>query len=349
MSQLFTRRPLVSIVIPAWNAAKSQDIERCLASCRDQTYRHYEVILVDNGSSDDTGQVAHSIGEDLNLQVVRLDPNRGFAGGSNAGVAVANGKYVLILNVDAELDREYLANGVEAFRSNSRIGAVGGPIFDICGGQRQGTLQGNGYYFGLYTRTTTYRRRNPVDGMQVFSGGSPASFFRRAALDDVRLESGDYYDSTFWCYMEDTDLWFRLILRGWRTMYLKRCVSWHRGGSSVGGGPRIWERPDHVQHLSGRNRLLFLIGTLPRTIALAELPAYCLADALALARCVFRRPASAATFLKARGEAIGRTGYCQRKRRELRSRQSVGTMQLYRQIWAWRLYEYSGVVGRTTA
>src|SRR5689334_20311648 len=105
--------PKVSIVIPAWNSAGY--IEECVRSCAAQTYRNCETIVVDNGSSDRTGEIARDSAGDSAFRLVRLEQNAGFAGGMNAGLKVATGKYIVVLNSDAELDEAYVENAVNAF------------------------------------------------------------------------------------------------------------------------------------------------------------------------------------------------------------------------------------------
>ncbi|HYN86985.1 MAG TPA: glycosyltransferase, partial [Ardenticatenaceae bacterium] len=88
--------PLVSIVIPTWNGL--QHLESCLPSLQAQSYRRHEIIVVDNGSSDATLEwlAAHW----PRVRVVALACNRGFAGGVNAGLAVARGSIIALVNND---------------------------------------------------------------------------------------------------------------------------------------------------------------------------------------------------------------------------------------------------------
>src|SRR5437868_4668092 len=90
------KKPLVSIIILNYNGKKW--LEKCLPSWKKVTYPEVEVIVVNNGSSDDSAEFVKKKFPEVRL--LDIQPNRGFAGGNNYGVKKAKGKYVLILNND---------------------------------------------------------------------------------------------------------------------------------------------------------------------------------------------------------------------------------------------------------
>src|ERR1017187_7352262 len=110
---LICTKNLVSIVIPAYNAAGC--IGKCLESCNTQTYDRLEVIVVENGSTDATFDILSNFKCRWPIQIVRLSPNRGVTGGMNAGIKAANGEFVLLLNADVELDDDFVTAGLMPF------------------------------------------------------------------------------------------------------------------------------------------------------------------------------------------------------------------------------------------
>ena len=113
--------PRVSVVVAAYNAAAT--LGDCLASLEVQSYPDYETIVVDDGSTDATAQVAGLAG----TRVVRVD-HRGLGGARNAGIDAATGEIVAFLDADARADRDWLYHLVECIMRRG-VAAAGGPNF----------------------------------------------------------------------------------------------------------------------------------------------------------------------------------------------------------------------------
>ncbi|MFQ6094413.1 MAG: glycosyltransferase family 2 protein, partial [bacterium] len=111
---------LVSVIIPNWNGARY--LPTCLDSLRRQTYPHFEVIVADNASTDES--VALIERDYPEVILVQLPTNRGFAGAVNAGIRRAQGQIVALLNNDTETDPNWLAEIVRAFAEHPHVGLV---------------------------------------------------------------------------------------------------------------------------------------------------------------------------------------------------------------------------------
>ncbi|MCK5506827.1 MAG: glycosyltransferase family 2 protein, partial [Thermodesulfovibrionia bacterium] len=111
--------PLISIVIPNLNGINY--LPGCLSSIREQTFKEFEVIVVDNGSTD--GSVEFIKAGFPQTLIIENRENRGFAAANNQGIKVAKGEYIATLNNDTEADRDWLANLYNAaVSSNERTG-----------------------------------------------------------------------------------------------------------------------------------------------------------------------------------------------------------------------------------
>src|SRR5215813_13896728 len=97
--------PRVSVIIVNFNGGVL--LRDCLASLATQTFRDFETIVVDNGSSDDS--LALAAGSGCDASVIRLDENTGFARGNNLGIAAAHGELIVTLNNDARVTPDFLA------------------------------------------------------------------------------------------------------------------------------------------------------------------------------------------------------------------------------------------------
>src|SRR5262249_18347843 len=122
-----TRAPLVSVVIPNWNGQRY--LEACFQALRRATMRHFEVILVANGSPDDS--VVYTMSRFREVRIERRTRNSGFAGAVNAGIRASSGRYVALLNNDTEADPRWLEELVKAMESAPEVGSAASKMLDF--------------------------------------------------------------------------------------------------------------------------------------------------------------------------------------------------------------------------
>ncbi len=125
--RLFLENPLVSIIVPGKNEGKH--IYKLTQSLAEQTYRNYEIIIVDDGSDDQT----HIIGKDLERAglidlFIRNEVRGGKASGANVALRMAKGKYIVHFDADCSFDRDAVEKSLIPFYYDSRIAAVGGNL-----------------------------------------------------------------------------------------------------------------------------------------------------------------------------------------------------------------------------
>jgi GT2 family glycosyltransferase/CDP-glycerol glycerophosphotransferase (TagB/SpsB family)/glycosyltransferase involved in cell wall biosynthesis/ubiquinone/menaquinone biosynthesis C-methylase UbiE len=118
--------PLISIIIPVWN--KVELTKQCLEAIQINTeYSNYEVIIIDNASTDETSDFLKVLGGDV--KIITNDKNLGFAKASNQGAKIANGEYLVFLNNDTIPQKGWLTNLVNTISSSKNIGIVGAKLF----------------------------------------------------------------------------------------------------------------------------------------------------------------------------------------------------------------------------
>jgi GT2 family glycosyltransferase len=226
-----TMAPLVSIIIPNWNGR--HHLEACLSSLRSQRYTDFEVILVDNDSSD--GSQEFVLEKFPEVRLVELDSNQGFTGGCNAGVEVALGTFIVLLNNDTEADSNWLSSLVDAFGRNSDVGILASRImlFD-----RRDHFHSAGDFYsvdGIPGNRGVWQENVDQYGEEeeVFSACGAAAAYRRSMIDEIGFLDDDFY---FSC--EDVDMGWRAHLTGWRVVYVPDAVIYHKlkatGGSVTG-------------------------------------------------------------------------------------------------------------------
>ena len=220
--------PLVSVVIVAYQSGPT--LARCLAALRAQTFSDFEILLVDNASTDGAPQQAAAA--DPAIRFLRPGANLGFAAGNNLAAREARGRWLVLLNPDAYARPgwlEALVAGtvrhpdVRCFTSLQMVADEPG-LMDGAGDVM--TSAGIPFRGG-------YRRRLPpmLPEGEVFSACGAATLIDR----DLFLGVGGF-DERFFCYCEDVDLGYRLRLMGEATLLLPAAVVEHVGSASTGVG-----------------------------------------------------------------------------------------------------------------
>lgn len=241
----------LSVIIPHWNGL--QHLEVCLDSLRRQTHPSYEVLLVDNGSSD--GSQAFVRARYPEVRLIELGHNLGFTGACNAGIAAASGDIIILLNNDTEAEPNWLAAIAAAMAADDGVGIVASKMllfdrrdhFHAAGDfvRVDGTPGNRGVWqqdVGQYDRAE-----------DVFSACGGAAAYRRAMLAQIGV-----LDEAFFFSCEDVDLAWRAHLAGWRVRYEPDAVVYHKlkatGGSQT------------ASYYDGRNFLFLIWKNYPATL-----------------------------------------------------------------------------------
>lgn len=193
----------LSVIVIAWN--RLELTKKCIASIRNHTkIEDYELVLVDNGSTDGTADYFRSLKEEdpKNVTIVLNDHNRGVAGGRNDGIEASRGRLLAFFDNDSVVGPGWARTMIDIFNSNTRIGFVG----------RLGT---NFYSF----TQDGMRLISPIDKpiqVDVVSGG--ATMIRRQVFDEVGLLD-EWGMGEFW--HEDSEFCLRAALAGWLSYTVK--------------------------------------------------------------------------------------------------------------------------------
>ena len=124
---LFAENPLVSVLVPGKNEGKN--IFKLVESLREQTYQNFEIIVVDDGSDDNTPYICKNLEDNGFIdKYVRINDRAGKAGAANLGMHFVNGKYVVHLDADSSLDRDAIEKVLLPFFVNPKVKAVGGCV-----------------------------------------------------------------------------------------------------------------------------------------------------------------------------------------------------------------------------
>ena len=239
------------MIIPNWNGR--QHLATCLSSLRAQEGVSFEIILVDNGSTD--GSQAFIRDEFEEVKLLELEKNQGFTGACIAGYQQAEGEFVVLLNNDTEVTSSWLAKIVDAFRRHPEVGIVASKMllfdsrdhFHTAGDYyRVDGIPGNR---GVWQQDTGQYDREEY----VFSACGGSAAYRRSMIQEIGFLDEYYY---FSC--EDTDLSWRAQLSGWKVLYVPEAIVYHKL-QATGGDVT-------ASYYDGRNFIFLILKNYPSTL-----------------------------------------------------------------------------------
>jgi hypothetical protein len=202
--------PRASVIIPTWNGCTL--LRAVLGSLREQTYRDFETVVVDNGSTDGTAAMLRADFPDT--VVVSFPANRGFAVAVNAGVRAARGRYVALLNNDAEAEPGWLGALVAALDARPDVGSVASKMLTV---RDPGIVDSVGAAMGLFAYDIGRGERDGprfAAGREILCPCAGAAAYRRELFETVGL-----FDEAFFAWFEDVELGIRAQLAGFKCWY----------------------------------------------------------------------------------------------------------------------------------
>jgi GT2 family glycosyltransferase len=218
--------PEISVVIVTWNGR--HHLDRCLSTVAAQLDVRTETIVVDNASTDGTAE--HLRSRYPWVKVVALSENRGFAGGNNAGVREALGRFVAFLNNDTAADPRWLRalmGGIDEHNGfalvTSRIVYMHDP--DTIDSAGDGVLR----WGGAFKRHHGDRASAALTTQEVFGVCGAACLMPKAVFEEL-----GGFDEDFFASHEDVDLSYRARLRGYRCRYVADAIVRHVGSATLG-------------------------------------------------------------------------------------------------------------------
>lgn len=250
--------PLVSVIVVSYQSGPT--LARCLEALRAQTFADFEILLVDNASTDGAPQAAAAA--DPAIRFLQPGANLGFAAGNNLAARQARGKWLVLLNPDAYARPDWLEALVDGTRRHPEVHCFTSlqmvadepDLMDGAGDVM--TSAGIPFRGG-------YHRRRPADLLEgeVFSACGAATLIDR----DLFLGLGGF-DERFFCYCEDVDLGYRLRLAGEATLLLPAAVVEHVGSASTG------VRSEFSIFHGSRNRVWTFLKNTPLALLWLTLP-----------------------------------------------------------------------------
>ncbi|ABX12023.1 glycosyltransferase family 2 protein [Nitrosopumilus maritimus] len=247
-----TEEPLVSIIILNYNAGKL--IENCIESIHKSDYKNFEIILVDNVSTDNSQNKCKKKFPEIKL--IQNQENLGYCGGNNIGIKTAKGEFIVILNPDTIVEKSWLKEFLQEYKKiglglyqpkllalddTSRINSAGNMI----------QIFGFGYSFGKGEKENSNHDKN-----YLINYASGACLFTTKQV----LEKIGFFDDFLFAYHDDLELGWRARQLGIKSHYVPRCVVYHAESFSFGWSKKkyfLLERNRHYCLLTHYSRKTF--------------------------------------------------------------------------------------------
>ncbi len=214
----------VTVIIPNYNGKAF--LEPCIAALQRQRCRDFQILVVDNGSADESVEWL----KEHEIPAIFLETNTGFSGAVNAGIRAAETPYVLLLNNDTEPEPDFLGELLRSIRRSKRIFAVSSKMIQLHHKELMDdagdmySLAGWAYQRGVGQSSKGYNRF-----CEVFSACAGAAIYRREVFETI-----GYFDEKHFAYLEDIDICWRAKIFGYHNMYCPTAVVYHVGSGTSG-------------------------------------------------------------------------------------------------------------------
>ena len=236
-------------------------LEGVLSSLEQQAFQNFETILVDNGSSD--GSVAFVMGNFPWVHIVELPDNFGFSRAVNEGIYASRTPYVLLLNNDTEVDKNFVGEMLAAIKRHKKAFSCSARM--ICYHDRNKLDDAGNYYSALgwaYARGKGKDIHSFEKEGRIFASCAGAAIYRKKVFEKI-----GYFDEEHFAYLEDLDLGYRARIAGYRNRYIPEAKVYHVGSATTGS--RYNEKK---VFLAARNSMFVIYKNMPLLQFLINLP-----------------------------------------------------------------------------
>lgn len=203
-------------------------LENCLLSLEKQTYQDFNVILVDNGSTDGSKELV--LERFPNVTLLDLKVNTGFCKAVNEGIKASHSPYVILLNNDTTADREFVGELVRSITHNKQLFSVGAKMLKM--NEPNKIDDAGDYYCALGWAFAVGKGSNAckfTEEKAVFAACGGAAIYRVSILEEIGL-----FDENHFAYLEDIDIGYRAKIFGYQNFFTPKAQVYHAGSGFSG-------------------------------------------------------------------------------------------------------------------
>lgn len=302
----------VSIVILLYNSR--EDLVECIPSLLSQTYQDFEIVVVDNASTDNSEEFLRTNYPEI--KIIQTGKNLGYAAGNNEGFKVSKGKYIVVVNPDTVAEPEWLDELIKPLENDITIAATTSKILTYYQKDKINTCANKNHPTGLTFCRGLDKSLYEFEDYQEVSAVSGCSFAIRTDI----LNSINGFDSDFFLYLEDADLSWRLRFVGGKIMYVPRSVIYHKFKLSI----TPWK-----EFYLERNRYLMLLKNFDSATLLFLLPSLLVTEIVTMGHAILNGPKYIKGKLSAYLWIIRNIETVSTKRRETLSKKKISDKEFF--------------------
>lgn len=253
------KKNMVSIVIPNYNGMKY--LMNCLESLQKQSFENYEIIVVDNASTD--GSMSYIKDNFPEVRQIELDKNYGFSKAVNEGIKQSTSKYVILLNNDTTADQKFVEELVKVMEESKQIFSCQAKMLQM---YNTDCIDDAGdYYCALGWAFARGKDKSALlyqENTNIFAACAGAAIYRREAFEQI-----GYFDEAHFAYLEDIDIGYRARINGLINRYAAKSIVYHAGSASSGS-----RYNEFKVELASRNSIFLIYKNMPIGQILLNLP-----------------------------------------------------------------------------
>jgi len=250
--------PLVSIIILNYNGLN--DLKECIDSLYNLSYKNFELILVDNNSQDKSVELIRKNYREV--KIIQLDKNYGYSKGNNIGVRQARGKYIVLLNMDTVVDKNWLSELVKVAEQSKNIGIVGSKNYyyddrtKISFGIGLCNKLGNPKIIGLNKKDNILVNTQT----ECFFVCGASLLLKRELYEKIEL-----FDPAYFAYYEDVDLCWRAWISSYKVIYAPKSYLYHKIGVSFKDilKKKYWVRKNRLRSILKNYEVKTIVKIMP--------------------------------------------------------------------------------------
>lgn len=248
-----------TVVIPNYNGLKF--LKPCLASLKIQSEKEYSIIIIDNASRD--GSIEFIKENYPEITLIKNEKNLGFSKAVNQGIAVTRTPYVILLNNDTVVGKDFVKELVDAIERDPSVFSVSSKMLSYC---EQDKIDDAGDMINLFgwsfQRGNAHHEAKYNKTKEVFSACAGAAIYRMDILNRIGV-----FDPLHFAYLEDIDLGFRAKRHGYKNMYCPGAVVYHIGSATSGSS-----LSEFKVRLTARNQVFLWYKNMPLLQIFINLP-----------------------------------------------------------------------------
>ena len=247
----------VSVIIPNFNGEEL--LKDCLTSLKNQSFKEFEIILVDNNSTDNSLEYIEN--NFPKVRIIKLNKNFGFAKSINQGVKASKAKYVVFLNNDTEVEKNWLKNLVECVDNHPEVISVNSKLLNF---YNRKIIDGMGILINEVGQARSIGWQQEDSGQYeeeqyIFGATGGASLFIREDFINLGM-----FDENYFMYSEEVDFAFRAQFLGYKSIYYPKAVVFHKHKATAK------KRPRHIEYWQFRNMTQTIIKDFPTPLLIKD-------------------------------------------------------------------------------